>query len=91
MFGAPSEFLFTRLLGIDIESYKGELIIEPCITSKVKYAKGRLDTYLGRISVGFSLSDKAVFEIEIPSGIKATLKVGEKLSPLVSGQNRFEF
>lgn len=91
MFGAPSEFLFTKLLGIDIESYKDELIIEPCITSKVKRAKGRLDTYMGRISVGFSVSDKSVFEIEIPSGINASLKVEEKLFPLSAGQNRFEF
>lgn len=91
MFGAPAALLFEGLLGIKPKSFKSgysEVVIRPCLNSKVKKAEGSLETGWGKISVRFQVEfDKTCLTVEIPKGIAAHFQNGETLTPLTAGTN----
>ncbi len=94
MFGAPTALLFEGLLGITPKSFKTgykEVIIKPCLNSKVKKAAGSIATKWGKIAVDFQITDqKTALNIQIPAGITAELKLGETTKILHEGENNID-
>ncbi len=92
MFGAPVAQLFEGLLGIrpkDFKSGYSEIIIEPCLGSKVKNAKGSLHTKWGKISLVFKVNpNETTLLVYIPEGVNAELRLTEGSQPLKSGETK---
>lgn len=95
MFGAIVRQLFHGLLGIrqrkGTAGYK-DIIISPLISDIASEAKGSIMVQNGRISValkrigGTKNPEAARITVEIPTGIKAVLCIGEKEYKLNEGQ-----
>lgn len=93
MFGAPVALLFESLLGIkpkSLESGYKELVISPCLNSKVKWAKGGFTTPKGEISVEFHKKDSGTeLQIILPEGVAARLFPESLNLSLTEGINKF--
>jgi alpha-L-rhamnosidase len=76
-YGAVGEWLFGSLLGIKpLKPGYGEIIIEPHCGGKITYAKGSFISPHGEIFVAWEKqNDEYVFDIKIPEGIKAEIKL----------------
>jgi alpha-L-rhamnosidase len=91
MFGACSRQLVTSILGIKQESescgYK-RVKIAPKIPKKLSFAKGKISTVNGEISVSWRQDNAALFfEIIVPSNMETTFEYMGKVYVLNSGLN----
>ncbi len=91
MFGSVVVHLFKGLLGIKRSLEEDKLVVEPCLDSLVKHAKGSCFIPEGKVSVDFTVGEKTVIDITIPEGINSQLKIGEETYALNVGENHFEF
>ena len=89
MFGACVRHLYSGLLGVKPVSFEAgysEVIIEPCLTSPVRKAGGKIRTGAGEYRVMFDL-DAGVVSASVPEGARAYLKAGDRRIPLNPGEN----
>lgn len=92
MFGACVRHLFTGLLGIrgDYSPYAGTMIITPCLSTDIHYARGSVMTEKGAVYVEFTVSEKEIsLKINLPEDLNAEVQLGLALYPLKSGENHF--
>lgn len=90
MFGACVRNLFTGLLGIrNREGCAGytDLVISPCLHSRVKRASGSVRAGEGEVSLSFSVTDERTqIEVDLPRGVKAVLRIGDREWQLKPGR-----
>ena len=91
MFGAPVAYLFEHLLGIrqkDGTAGYESLVIEPKATALFGRMAGSIETVRGKIAVAYEKQgEKTAFTVEIPAGVQAVFRFGEKALVLKSGEN----
>ena len=91
MFGAPVAYLFEHLLGIrqkDGTAGYESLVIEPKATALFGRMAGSIETVRGKIAVAYEKQGNAIaFTVEIPAGVQAVFRFGEKALVLKSGEN----
>ena len=91
MFGAPVAYFFEYLLGIkqtkESAGYR-EMVISPVAISKFGRMSGSMETPQGRVSVGYEKEEGGVrFNVTIPQGASAILRVFGNDYPLAEGAN----
>ncbi len=89
MFGAVTRYLFEYILGIrqakDSVAYESVIISPECM-KEIPFAKGKITTIKGEISVEY---DEREIKITVPEKINAVLKLNGKETKLYSGKNVF--
>ena len=89
MFGAVTRYLFEYILGIrqtkDSVAYESVIISPECM-KEIPFAKGKITTIKGEISVEY---DEREIKITVPEKINAVLKLNGNETELYSGKNVF--
>ena len=92
MFGAVVAHFYEYILGIkqrDGSSGYTDLVIEPAIVSHLDRVRGHVTVKCGIVSVSYEkLDGELIVECEIPSGVRAVFKHGDKEQTLECGKNR---
>lgn len=95
MFGASTEFLFEEILGIKQAENSvcyDETIISPTFARCLDFAKGKITTPHGVISVSWARDgEKIRVNIELCDGIRAIFKNNGQIFPLHLGSNELVF
>ena len=95
MFGASTEFLFEEILGIkqtDDSVCYDETVISPIFARCLSFAKGKIGTPHGDISVSWARDgEKIRVKIRLCDGIKAVFVHDGKRIPLCSGATELVF
>lgn len=95
MFGASTEFLFEYILGIrqaEDSVCHDKVLISPAFSSLLSYAKGKVTTAHGEISVSWQRNgDKIDMSIDLCENIDAVLDFGGETHKLSAGCNKFIF
>ncbi len=93
MFGAAVRYLFNYILGIRQKAGATgytEVVIEPCLTDKLTYAKGFITQNGGKISVSASRIDGVTLvEVANESNAKCTFVANGREYPVQKGTNSF--
>ncbi len=90
MFGAVTRYLFEYILGIrQVKNRAGyeKIIIAPVCLDYLDFAKGKINTIKGEISVEYK-DNKAI--IEIPENVDAVFTLGNFRKELKTGINTFD-
>ncbi|MBR6740335.1 MAG: family 78 glycoside hydrolase catalytic domain [Clostridia bacterium] len=91
MFGSTVGCFFDYILGIrqkDGTAGYTDLIIEPVDVKKLSRAKGHITVNAGVVSVEYEKSEGGfTCRVCIPEGVKAEFRRGERVIPLVCGEN----
>ena len=89
MFGAVTRYLFEYILGIRQEKNSvayDSVIISPKCMKEIPFAKGKITTIKGEISVEYNEEE---IKITVPEKVNAVLKLNGKEIKLSSGENVF--
>ncbi len=89
MFGACVRHLYSGLMGLKPVSYEkgySEVVIEPALKTRIRKASAKIHTGAGDFEVSFDLDEGAV-SASVPEGVKAQLRLGERVLELAAGEN----
>ena len=89
MFGACVRHLYSGLMGVKPVSFEAgysDVIIEPCLNTKIRKASAKIHTGAGNFEVKFDL-DAGVVSSVIPEGVRAVLLLGDRRTVLKAGEN----
>jgi len=91
MFGAVTKELFHYILGMRQEKGSAgwqRTMIEPVMTDHLPWAKGHIETPLGRLSVSYQVREDGLHvEAEVPEGMEARLCWKGRERALHAGKN----
>lgn len=89
MFGACVRHLYSGLMGIRPVSFEkgySDVVIEPCLNTKIRKACAKIHTGAGDFEVKFDL-DAGVVSSVIPEGVRAALLLTDRTAVLKAGEN----
>ncbi len=94
MFGAPVAYFFEYLLGIgqteDSAGYES-LVIAPRAVSRFGWMKGSMQIPSGEVAVSYRhTEDGVIFDVTVPTGVRAVFRYEEREIQLQAGNNRIE-
>ena len=91
-YGAVYDWMFTVMVGIDIPETSAayeKIVFAPHPDRRIGFAKASVETRYGKISGGWTYLDsgKVRYELSLPSGVSATVRISGKEEITVSSGN----